>query len=33
VTEEKRTYSDTDMLLYARLMTQRVRRLQKEGRA
>jgi hypothetical protein len=26
-------YSDTDMLLYARLMAQRVRRLEKEGRA
>jgi enoyl-CoA hydratase/carnithine racemase len=26
-------YSDEDMLLYARLMSQRVRRLQKEGRA
>lgn len=26
-------YSDTDMLLYARLMSQRVRRLEKEGRA
>lgn len=26
-------FSDTDMLLYARLMSQRVRRLEKEGRA
>lgn len=26
-------YSDTDLLLYARLMSQRVRRLEKEGRA
>jgi enoyl-CoA hydratase/carnithine racemase len=26
-------YSDEDMLLYARLMSQRVRRLEKEGRA
>jgi enoyl-CoA hydratase/carnithine racemase len=26
-------YSDTDILLYARLMSQRVRRLEKEGRA
>jgi hypothetical protein len=26
-------YADMDMLLYSRLMAQRVRRLQKEGRA